>query len=74
VAGQERAPVHPGRVGLATAPALGFADDSLADLSEHVVAKMHRMKRVRDQDRGWPGDYDLRPPALRRSRTRPIPE
>lgn len=38
VGGQQPAPVGPGRVDLAAAPAVGFADDSLADLGEHVVA------------------------------------
>ena len=35
VSGQQPAACRPGRVALAAAPALGFADDSLADLGEY---------------------------------------
>ena len=38
VSGQQPSACGPGRVGLAAASALGFADDPLADLGEHVVS------------------------------------
>ena len=76
VSGQQRATGRPGRISLAPAPPLGFADDPLADLGEHVIGQYLAWERANarssyQQGRSSTSWAGLQPPTSRHARPKP---